>query len=135
MSKQTPTPFPKVIVVERDVSLAATSGTTVGISVPANTVVLAAGFENYTVVPNITTYTMNVTDGTTTFASALNYNNTAARTVRGGFTGGIVPINDTLDVVTTITGSPGVIAGRIWALIVDISDQDRFPGAARRDAI
>lgn len=135
MSKQTPTPFPKVIVVERDVSLAATSGTTVGISVPANTIVLAAGFENYTTVPNVTAYTMNITDGTTTFASALNYNNTAARTVRGGFTGGIIPAADTIDVVTTITGSPGVIAGRVWALIADISDQDRAPGSADRDTL
>lgn len=135
MSKQTPTPFPKVIVVEKDVSLAATSGTTVGISVPAGTMVLAAGFENYTAVPDVTTYTMNITDGTTTFASALNFDATAANTQKAGFTGGIIPAADTIDVVTTISGSPGVIAGRVFAVIVDIADQNRAPGAVDRDTL
>lgn len=135
MSKQTPTPFPKVIVVEKDVSLAATSGTTVGISVPAGTMVLAAGFENYTAVPDVTTYTMNITDGTTTFASALNFDATAANTPKAGFTGGIIPAADTIDVVTTISGSPGVIAGRVFAVIVDIADQNRAPGAVDRDTL
>jgi hypothetical protein len=135
MSKQTPTPFPKVIVVEKDVSLAATSGTTVGISVPAGTMVLAVGFENYTVVPDVTTYTMNITDGVTTFASALNFDNTAANTIRAGFTGGVVPTADTIDVVTTISGSPGIIAGRVFAVIVDVADQNRAPGGADRDTL
>lgn len=135
MSKQSPTPFPKVIVVERDVSLAATSGTAVGISVPANTMVLAVGFENYTVVPDVTTYTMNITDGTTVFASALNFDNTAANTIRAGFTGGVVPAADTIDVVTTISGSPGVINGRVFAVIVDVADQNRAPGGADRDTL
>lgn len=135
MSKQSPTPFPKVIVVEKDVSLAATSGTTVGISVPAGTMVLAAGFEPSVAVPSVTTYTMNITDGTTTFASALNFNNTAAGVAKAGFTGGIVPAADTLDVVTTISGSPGVITGRVFAVIVDIADQNRAPGAVDRDTL
>lgn len=135
MSKQTPTPFPKPIVVERDVSLAATSGTAVGISVPAGTMVLAVGFENYTVVPDVTTYTMNITDGTTTFASALNFDNTPANTIRAGFTGGVVPTADTIDVVTTISGAPGVINGRVFAVIVDIADQNRAPGGADRDTL
>ena len=135
MSKQSPTPFPKVIVVEKDVSLAATSGTTVGISVPAGTMVLAAGFENYTAVPDVTTYTMNITDGTTTFASALNFDATAANTSKAGFTGGIIPAADTIDVVTTISGSPGVINGRLFAVIVDIADQNRAPGAVDRDTL
>lgn len=135
MSKQSPTPFPKPIVVERDVSLAATSGTTIGISVPAGTMVLAVGFENYTVVPDVTTYTMNITDGTTVFASALNFDNTAANTIRAGFTGGVVPAADTIDVVTTISGSPGVINGRVFAVIVDVADQNRAPGGADRDTL
>lgn len=135
MSKQSPTPFPKVIVVEKDVSLAATSGTTVGISVPAGTLVMAVGFENYTTVPDVTTYTFNITDGTTTFASALNYDNTAAGTIRIGTTAGVVATADTIDIVTTISGSPGVINGRLFAVIVDIADQNRAPGAADRDVL
>lgn len=135
MSKQTPTPFPKVIVVEKDVSLAATSGTTVGISVPAGTLVMAVGFENYTAVPDVTTYTMNITDGTTTFASALNYDNTAANSIKIGTTAGVVAAADTIDVVTTISGSPGVINGRVFAVLVDVADQNRAPGSVDRDVL
>ena len=112
---------PGAFMIEREVSLAATSGTTVGISVPAGTTVLAAGFQNFTTVPDITTYTMNITDGTTVFASALNFDNTAANTTRGGVTPGFIAAADTIDVVTTISGSPGIIAGRVWAVVVDCS--------------
>jgi len=59
--------------IEKFVSLPATSGTTVGISVPAGTMVLAAGFQNTVAVPDITTYTVAVTDGTTTFMSATSF--------------------------------------------------------------
>ena len=45
----------KAYVVEKDVTLAATSGTAVGIPVGAGTLVLAAGFQNYTTVPDGTT--------------------------------------------------------------------------------
>lgn len=107
--------------IEKFVSLAATSGTTVGVSVPAGTLVLAAGFQNTTTVPDVTTYTMNITDGTTNFASSLNFDNTAANTIRAGTTAGLISVADTIDVVTTISGSPGVIAGRVWAIVVDVN--------------
>ena len=109
------------VVVEKYVTLAATSGTTVGVSVQAGTIVLAAGFENFTAVPDITTYTLNVTDGTTVFANSLNFDNTAAGSVKAGVTPGFVAAADTIDVVTTISGSPGTIAGRVWAVIVDVN--------------
>jgi hypothetical protein len=83
--------------------------------------VLAAGFQNYTTVPNIDTYTLDVTDGTTVFANDLNFDNTAANTHKAGVTPGFIAAADTIDVVTTITGSPGVIAGRVWAVVVDCS--------------
>ena len=107
--------------IEKFVSLPATSGTTVGISVPAGTLVLAAGFQNTTTVPNITTYTLDVTDGTTVFANDLDFDNTAANTIKAGTTAGLVSAADTIDVVTTISGSPGVIAGRVWAIVVDVN--------------
>lgn len=122
-------------LVEKDVSLAATSGTAVGISVGAGSVVLAAGFQNYTVVPDVTTYTMNITDGTTTFASALNFDNTAANTIKAGFTAGLVSAADTIDVVTTISGAPGVIQGRVWALVADVSQGWTAPGTVDRDQL
>ena len=57
----------RAVVVEKDVSLAATSGTTVGISVGAGVLVLAVGFEPSVAVPDVTTYTMDITDGNTIF--------------------------------------------------------------------
>jgi hypothetical protein len=119
---------PVPVLLEKDVSLAAAAGTTVGISVPAGVTVLAAGFQNYTVVPDVTTYTLDVTDGTTIFANDLNFDNTAANTNKGGVTPGFVAAADTIDVVTTITGSPGIIAGRVWAVVIDC-------GAGTRSAV
>jgi hypothetical protein len=107
--------------IEKFVSLAASSGTTTGISVPAGTLVLAAGFQNTTVVPNVTTYTLDVTDGTTVFANDLDFDAAAANTIKAGTTAGLVSAADTIDVVTTISGSPGVIAGRVWAIVVDVN--------------
>lgn len=125
----------RAYVVEKDVSLAATSGTAVGIPVGAGTLVLAVGFQNYTTVPDITTYTMNITDGTTTFASALNFDNTAANTIKIGTTAGVVAAADTIDVVTTISGSPGVIAGRVFAVVADINADYPAPGSVDRDTL
>ena len=116
---------PMPVLLEKDVTLAATSGTAVGISVPAGVLVIAAGFQNYTTVPDVTTYTMNITDGTTTFASALNFDNTAANTIKAGTTAGLITTADTIDVVTTISGTPGAISGRVWALVVDVNQGTR----------
>ncbi len=125
----------RAYVVEKDVSLAATSGTAVGISVGAGTLVLAVGFQNYTTVPDVTTYTMDITDGTTTFANDLNFDNTAANSIKIGTTAGVVAANDTIDVVTTISGSPGVIAGRVFAIVVDVNKDWAAPGSVDRDTL
>ena len=125
----------RAYVVDKEVSLAATAGTTVGISVGAGTLVLAAGFQNYTVVPDITTYTMDITDGTTVFANDISFDNTAANTIKIGSTAGVVAAADTIDVVTTITGSPGVIAGRVFAVVVDINEDWAAPGEVDRDQL
>jgi hypothetical protein len=125
----------RAYVVEKDVSLAATSGTAVGIAVGAGTLVLAVGFQNYTVVPDITTYTMDITDGTTVFANDLNFDNTAANSIKIGTTAGVVAANDTIDVVTTISGSPGVIAGRVFAIVVDVNKDWAAPGTVDRDTL
>ena len=119
---------PVPVLLEKDVTLAATSGTTVGISVPAGVTVLAAGFQNYTVVPDVTTYTLDVTDGTTVFANDLNFDNTAANTNKGGVVPGFVAVAETIDVVTTISGTSGAISGRVWAVVVDC-------GAGTRSAV
>ncbi len=126
---------PSAILLEKDVSLAATSGTAVGISVPAGTTVLAAGFQNYTTVPNVTTYTLDVTDGTTVFANDLDFDNATANTNKGGVTPGFIAAADTIDVVTTISGSPGVIAGRVWAVVIDCSKAAQSADEVDRDQL
>ena len=126
---------PSAILLEKDVSLAASSGTAVGISVPAGTTVLAAGFQNYTAVPDVTTYTLDVTDGTTVFANDLNFDNTAANTNKAGVTPGFIAAADTIDVVTTISGSPGIIAGRVWAVVVDCSKSAPSADEVDRDQL
>jgi hypothetical protein len=125
----------RAVVVEKDVSLAATSGTTVGISVGAGTLVLAVGFEPYDTVANITTYTLDITDGTTVFADDLNFDNTAAGVIKVGSTAGVVAAADTIDVVTTIDGSPGVITGRVFAVVVDVNADWDVPGSVDRDQL
>ncbi len=125
----------KAYVVEKEVTLAATSGTAVGISVGAGTLVLAVGFQNYTTVPNITTYTLDITDGTTTFANDLDFDNTAANTIKIGTTAGLVAAADTIDVVTTISGSPGTIRGRVFAVVVDVNADWATPGAVDNDTL
>ena len=126
---------PQAVLLEKDVSLAATSGTAVGISVPAGVTVLAAGFQNYTVIPDITTYTLDVTDGTTVFANDLNFDAAAAYTNKGGVVPGFVAAADTIDVVTTISGTVGVIAGRVWALVIDCNAGTRAAAAVDRDQL
>jgi hypothetical protein len=126
---------PQPILLEKDVSLAATSGTTVGIAVPAGALVLAAGFQNYTVVPDVTTYTVAVTDGTTTFMAATSFDNTAANTIKAGTTAGLTAVAETIDVLTSITGSPGIIAGRVWALVLDVNQGTRPAAAVDREQL
>ncbi len=123
------------ILVERFVTLPATSGTAVGPSVGAGTLVLAAGLEVLQTVPDITTYTVNITDGTTTFGSSLNIDNVPAGTIRAGTTAGLVATADTIDAVSTISGSPGTIRARIWALVCDVQDTSRPAEAADRDVL
>lgn len=126
---------PAPVLLEKIVALPATSGTTVGISVPAGTVVLAAGFQNYTTVPDVTTYTVAVTDGTTTFMAATSFDNTAANTNKGGVTPGFAAAAETIDVLTSITGSPGIITGRVWAVVVDCSKNAEAAAEVDRDQL
>ncbi len=112
----------RAVVVEKFITLAATAGTNVGVSVPAGTLVLAAGLETLAAVPDVSVYTADVTDGTTVFANDVSLDAAAAGTIRAGVTPGFIAAADTIDVVTTITGSPGAIPVRVWAVIVDVND-------------
>ena len=125
----------RAVVVERVVTLAATSGTSIGPAVPAGTLVLAAGLQVLQTVPSVTTYTVNITDGTTTFGSALNINNVAANTIRVGTTAGLCAVNETIDAVTTISGAPGAIRARIFGVVIDLNESVKAAEAADRDVL
>jgi len=125
----------RAVVIEKYVTLAGTSGTTEGVSVPAGTLVLAAGFEPSEAVADVTTYTMDITDGTTTFANDLNFDNTAAGTVKVGTTAGLVSAADTVDVVTTISGTPGTVAGRVFIVAIDVNECVKEANEAARDTL
>jgi hypothetical protein len=112
----------RAVVVEKFITLAATAGTNVGVSVPAGTLVLAAGIEILSAVPDVSVYTADVTDGTTVFANDVSLDAAAAGTIRAGVTPGFIAAADTIDVVTTITGSPGTIPVRVWAVTIDVND-------------
>lgn len=127
--------YNRAIVVEKEVTLAGTSGTATGISVGAGTLVLAVGFQNTDAVPDVTTYTMDITDGTTTFANDLNFDNTAAGSIKIGTTAGVVATADTIDVVTTISGTPGAIRGRVFAVIVDVNKSKIAADEVDRDQL
>ena len=126
---------PQAVLLEKNVSLAATSGTAVGIAVPAGCTVLAAGFQNYDAVADITTYTLDVTDGTTVFANDLNFDAAAANTNKGGVVPGFVAAADTIDVVTVISGTVGVITGRVWAVVIDCGAGTRAAASADREQL
>jgi hypothetical protein len=125
----------QAIVIDKEVSLAGTSGTTVGVSVPAGTLIIAAGFEPSVAVPDVTTYTMDITDGTTVFANDLNFDDTAAGTIKVGTTAGLVAAADTIDVVTTISGTPGVVTGRVFVVAVDVNESVKAAAEVDRDQL
>ena len=125
----------QAIVIDKEVSLAGASGTTVGVSVPAGTLIIAAGFEPSVAVPDVTTYTMDITDGTTVFANDLDFDDTAAGTIKAGTTAGVVAAADTVDVVTTISGTPGVITGRVFVVAVDVNESVKAAAEVDRDQL
>lgn len=125
----------RAVVIEKYVTLAGTSGTTVGVAVPAGTLVLAAGVEVLQAVPDVTTYTADVTDGTTVFANDVNLDAAAAGTIRVGTTAGFIAAADTVDVVTTISGTPGTIKARVFVVAIDVKESVREGTEVTRDVL
>lgn len=125
----------RAVVIEKYVTLGATSGTVTGVAVPAGTLVLAAGIEVLSAVPDVTAYTADLTDGTTTFANDVSLDAAAAGTIRIGTTAGLVAAADTIDVVTTITGSPGAIPARVFVVAIDVNESVRQGTEVDRDVL
>jgi hypothetical protein len=112
----------RAVVIEKFVTLPTTSGTIAGPAVPAGTVVLSAGVEVLTAVPTVTTFTVAASDGTTTFMAATSVSAAAAGTIRAGVVPGFIAAADTVDAVVVISGTPGAIPARVWAVIIDVND-------------
>lgn len=125
----------RAVVIEKYVTLAGTSGTTVGVAVPAGTLVLAAGVEVIDAVADVTTYTADVTDGTTVFANDVDFDAAAAGTIRIGTTAGLVAAADTVDVVTTISGTPGTVRARVFVVAIDVNESVREGTEVTRDVL
>jgi hypothetical protein len=125
----------RAVVIEKYVTLSGTAGTTTGVSVPAGTLVLAAGIELLDTVPDVSVYTADVTDGTTVFANDVVLDNTPAGTIRIGTTAGFIAAADTVDVVTTITGAPGAIRARVFVVAIDVNESVREGTEVTRDVL
>lgn len=125
----------RAVVIEKYITLSGTSGTNVGVSVPAGTLVLAAGVEVLSAIPNVATVTADVTDGTTVFAQDLLLDAPAAGTIRVGTTAGFIAAADTVDVVTTISGTPGAIPARVFVVAIDVNESVREGTEVTRDVL
>lgn len=125
----------RAVVVEKYITLNTASGTVEGVSVPAGTLVLAAGIELIDAVDDVTTFTLDVTDGTTIFANDLNVDAAAAGTILVGTTAGLVSAADTIDVVTTIAGSPAAARARVFVVAIDVNESVRGADEVVRDVL
>jgi len=111
-------------VVEAVVTLpVANAGTVDAITVPAGTVVLAAGLELEGAPGDVTTYTVDMQVGSTVVANDLNLD---AGAVGDQFIGNdaiaLATAADTIDIVATVSGSPTAVTARAFAIVVDVND-------------
>tara|TARA_R110000851_G_scaffold66288_3_gene150081 strand:- start:381 stop:785 length:405 start_codon:yes stop_codon:yes gene_type:complete len=123
----------KAYMVEKTINLGTASATIVGPAVPAGTLVLAAGIETLAAAEDITTFTVAVSDATTTFMAATSIDNAAAGMFFGTQTLGISADADTIDAVTVISGTTAGIAARVWAIVVDVNEATKDAAEVARD--
>lgn len=113
----------KAYMVEKTINLGTASATVTGPSVAAGTLVLAAGVTLVDAVEDITTFTVAVSDGTTTFMAATSVDAGSAGDIKFGTqTLGVVAADDTIDAVTVISGTTAGSSARVWALVVDVTE-------------
>ncbi len=126
----------KAYMVEATVELPTASGTVTGPTVGAGTLVLAAGVECIDAVDDVTSYTVAVSDGTTSFMAATSVDAATAGTfVYGTQTQDVIDAEDTLDVVAAISGSPAAATARVWAIVVDVNAAHRAAAEVDRDVL
>lgn len=126
----------KAYLVEKTINLGTASGTVEGPAVPAGTLVLNAGLELVDAVEDITTFTVAVTDGTTTFMAATSVDAGSAGDIKFGTqTQGVIAADDTIDALTVISGTTAGSSARVWALVVDINETTRAAAEVDRDVL
>lgn len=125
----------KAYMVEKTINLGTASATVVGPEVAAGTLVLAAGIETLAACEDITTFTVAVSDATTTFMAATSVDAAAAGFFFGTQTAGFSADADTIDAVTVISGTTAGIAARVWAIVVDCNEATKDAAEVDRDTL
>lgn len=116
-----PTVAPQARLVEKEVTLATASGTVEGISLDANTLIISAGAIVTEAAAGSTAHTFDLSVGSDDVVTAVNFQTASVGDV---VTEACVPVlvgssADTLDVVSTVTGTGTAGKVRVWALVVD----------------
>jgi hypothetical protein len=122
-------------MVELEVTTGAASGTIVGPSVGAGTLVLSAGVELVGAVGTATTHTITIGDGTTNFLASTDINSAAAGTFKVGNVVGVVAAADTIDMVQTVAGTATAATARIWAIVCDVNEGTKAAAEVDRDTL
>ena len=126
----------KAYMVEKQIELPTASGTVTGPTVGAGTLVLAAGLECVDAVDDVTTFTVALSDGTTTFMAATSVDAATAGSFKYGTqTQGIIASEDTIDAVAVISGSPAAATARVWAIVVDVNETTTGAAEVDRDTL
>ena len=120
-------------MVELEVTTGAASGTIVGPSVGAGTLVLSAGVELVGAVGTANTITIG--DGTTNFLASTDINSAAAGTFKVGNVVGVVAAADTIDMVQTVAGTATAATARIWAIVCDVNEGTKAAAEVDRDTL
>lgn len=111
-----------VRVYEAEVTLPTASGTVTAISIPANSMVLAAGAVITQACAGSTAHVADLSIGSSDIVTALD--------LQGGSVGDIITkaavpqgttADDTIDVVSTVTGPGTAGKARVYALVVDMT--------------
>ena len=118
-------------MVEKVVNLGTASATVAGVSVPAGSLVLAAGVTLVDAAEDITTFTVAVADDSTTFMAATSIDAGSAGDIKFGTQTTGVTAADTIDAVTVISGTTAGISARVWAIIVDVNAYKNAAEVAR----
>ena len=108
-------------IVEAEVTLPTASGTVTAVSVPANSVVLAAGAVVTEAVAGSTAHAFDLSIGSSDIATALDVQSASLGDI---LVEACTPIattaDDTVDVVSTVSGTGTAGKVRVWALMLDM---------------